>query len=216
VAAACSRVGRDPGSVNVLAVSKAVTAERLRLAIAAGISELGENRVQEAEAKASLVEGAHWHLVGHLQSNKAARALALFEQVHSLDSLGLAQRLDRLGAEASGGRRLPVYLQVNVDDDSAKSGFAPARLEAELGELADLSNLELRGLMTVGRLVARDEQARSTFRRLRELSERLRASLPRLGGGLSMGMSDDFELAVEEGATVVRVGRAIFGDRPAE
>ncbi|CAN5852652.1 YggS family pyridoxal phosphate-dependent enzyme [soil metagenome] len=209
-------MGRDPASVSVLAVSKAVSVERLSLALAAGITQLGENRVQEAEAKAPLLSGVQWHLVGHLQSNKAARAIALFEQIHSVDSVGLAQRLDRLQAATGDAGRPAVYLQVNVDDDSGKSGFAPSRLGDELGQLAELASLELRGLMTVGRLTARAEEARSTFRRLRELAERLRAGEPRLGGGLSMGMSDDFEVAVEEGATVVRVGRAIFGDRPAD
>ena len=192
-------------------------AERLRLAVAAGIGELGENRVQEAEAKAGQVHGARWHLVGQLQANKAARAVALFETIHSLDSVRLARRLNRL-AEAGGGpsgRRLAAYLQVNVDDDPSKAGFGPAEIERDLAELADLPGLELRGLMTVGRLVRRPEDARPTFERLRRLSERLRTADDRLGAGLSMGMSDDFEIAVEEGATVVRVGRAIFGDRPA-
>ncbi len=154
-----------------------------------------------------------WHLVGHLQGNKAVRARALFDVIESVDSMQLAQRLDRGAPAGAAVPRLPVYLQVNVDNDPAKAGFAPAELEMVLGQMAALTSLELRGLMTVGRLVDRPEDARPTFRRLAEVSARLRAVAPHLGPGLSMGMSDDFEVAVEEGATVVRVGRAIFGER---
>lgn len=181
------------------------------------MGDFGENRVQEAEAKAGQLPSARWHLVGQLQTNKAGRAVALFETVHSLDSLRLARRLSRL-AEAQAGpnaRRLAVYLQVNVDDEPSKAGFGRAEIERELAELAGLPGLDLQGLMTVGRLVSRRQDARPTFERLRRLSERLRTADDRLGVGLSMGMSDDFEVAVEEGATVVRVGRAIFGERPA-
>jgi hypothetical protein len=199
--------------VTLLAVSKTVPAERLVEALAAGQQLFAENRVQEAEPKIASVPGARWHLVGHLQSNKARRALELFEVIGSVDSLELARRLDRLSGEL-GRARVPVYLQVNVDADAAKEGFAPATLEAELSSLADLPRLELLGLMTVGRLVADPEEARPTFVRLGELSTRLRLAEPRLGAGLSMGMSDDFEVAVEEGATMVRVGRALFGERP--
>jgi pyridoxal phosphate enzyme (YggS family) len=141
--------------------------------------------------------------------------VGLFDVIESVDSVELARRLDRLVDEVRPGSRLPVLLQVNVDADPAKAGFDPDELERSQAELADLSHLELRGLMTVGRLVERAEDARPTFRALRGASERLRA-----GGGaaigpeLSMGMSDDFEVAVEEGATVVRVGRALFGERP--
>lgn len=193
---------------------------RLGLAIEAGLSDFGENQVQEAEAKAGagdLGGGARWHLVGHLQSNKAGRAVSLFSSIHSVDSIDLARRLDRLQAARQEGpgaaRPLPVYLQLNVDDDPAKAGFTASTLEAALPELAGLGMLDLRGLMTIGRLVERPEQARPSFARLRRLSERLRATEPRLGPGLSMGMSDDFETAVEEGSTVVRIGRLIFGPR---
>jgi PLP dependent protein len=202
-----------------LAVSKGVAVPRLRAALAAGILDFGENRVQEAEAKSGELTGAKWELVGRLQGNKAARALAVFETIHSVDSLELARRLDRLvlagGGESSARRLAPVFLQANVDDDPAKAGFLPTALESALPALAALEGLELRGLMTVGRLVDRPEQARPTFAALRDLSLRLRQVNPRLGAELSMGMSDDFEVAVEEGATVVRVGRAIFGARPA-
>lgn len=200
--------------MSILAVSKSVSAERLRAARAAGIEVFGENRVQEAEQKAELLPGARWQLIGRLQSNKAGRALALFEAIQSLDSLELARRLDRLAAQA-GRKRYPVYVQVNVDLDPAKAGLLPEQLDAALPEMADMDTLELRGLMTVGRQVADAQETRPTFRALRLLAERLRAVEPRLGAGLSMGMSDDFEVAVEEGATVVRLGRVLFGERPA-
>ena len=184
-------------------------------AVAAGLTILGENRVQEAEAKVGAVPGATWHLVGPLQSNKARRAVALFDVLESVDSVDLASRLDRLAGEVRPGSRLPILLQVNVDADLAKAGFAPADVQRALPELAGLPNLELRGLMTVGRLVERAEDARPTFGALRKLSERLRAGAgTALGPALSMGMSDDYEVAVEEGATIVRVGRALFGERP--
>lgn len=213
IAAACSRAGRDPATVSLLPISKAVPADRLRLALAAGLRDFGENRVQEAADKAAAVEGARWHLVGHLQSNKAGRAVELFSAIHSVDSLGLARRLDRHVAQ-QGRQPLGVYVQVNVDRDPAKEGFTPEALQAELDELLALGGLSVLGLMTVGRLVDRAEEARSTFVRLRQLAEGLRAADDRLGAGLSMGMTDDFEVAIEEGATVVRVGRAIFGERP--
>lgn len=213
VAEACGRAGRDPASVQLVAVSKLVAVDRLTAAVAAGLTELGENRVQEAESKAPHVPGARWHLIGPLQSNKARRALELFETIESVDSIELARRLDRLADEVRASA-LGVYLQVNVDRDPAKAGFLPDVLEAELPGLAELSNLALLGLMTVGRLVDSPEEARPTFARLRELSVRLRTDTPALGAGLSMGMSDDYTVALEEGATVIRVGRALFGQRP--
>jgi PLP dependent protein len=219
IAAACLRSGRRSDDVRLLPVSKGVPVARLRAALAAGIVDFGENRVQEAEVKAGQLVGARWELVGRLQGNKAARALAVFGAIHSVDSLELAQRLDRLAVARVGDpaarRPVPVFLQVNVDDDPAKAGFLPAALESALAVLAALTGLELRGLMTIGRMVDRPEQARPTFAALRDLSLRLRQLDPRLGAELSMGMTDDFEVAVEEGATVVRVGRAIFGARPA-
>jgi pyridoxal phosphate enzyme (YggS family) len=212
IAEACARAHRDPADVTLLAVSKTVPAERLRTAIEAGLTLLGENRVQEAEAKAPLLPAARWHLVGPLQSNKARKAVELFEVIQTVDSVDLARRLDRIAGEL-GRARLPVYLQANVDFDEAKSGFEPGQLEAELPEIAELPNLRLLGLMTVGRLVGTAEEARPTFLRLRDLSERLRARHPELGPGLSMGMTNDYPVAVEEGATLVRVGRDLFGAR---
>jgi PLP dependent protein len=212
-------VGRDPETVALVAVSKTVPVERLRAAVAAGLTTLGENRVQEAAAKVDELPDVAWHLVGHLQANKAARAAALFDVIESVDSVELARRLDRLVAERSGGAgrsvgRLSIYLQANVDGDPGKMGFAPEALERSMDDLAALLNLELRGLMTVGSQAASPAEARTTFTRLRELSSQLRARTARLGPGLSMGMTDDFEIAVEEGATLLRVGRAIFGERP--
>ena len=213
IAAAAARVGRDPADVTLVAVSKTVPAERLVSAVAAGLTTLGENRVQEAEAKADAVAGATWHLVGPLQSNKVRRALEVFETIQSVDSVELARRIDRLATDVRAGERVPVILQVNVDDDTAKAGFSSAAIEEQLGEILALEHIDVRGLMTIGRLVDRPEDARPTFAGLREFAGRLRARHPNLGPDLSMGMSDDFEIAVEEGATIVRVGRALFGER---
>ena len=215
VAAASARAGRDPTGISLLAVAKTVPADALRDAVAAGLAHLGENRVQEGMAKAPDVPGAHWHLIGPLQANKARRALEVFEAIQSVDSMSLAERLDRLANELRPATRYPVLLQVNVDDDPAKAGFQPAALADAIGDLDGLEHLEIQGLMTIGRLVDEPEAARSTFRRLRELSERLREAGAELGAALSMGMTDDFEVAIEEGATIVRVGRALFGDRHA-
>ncbi|HEV8545742.1 MAG TPA: YggS family pyridoxal phosphate-dependent enzyme [Candidatus Limnocylindrales bacterium] len=213
IADACARVSRDPAAVTLVAVSKTVPAERLVAAVAAGLTILGENRVQEAISKVAAVPGASWHLVGPLQSNKARRAVETFETIQSVDSVHLATRLDRLAAELRPRKRLTVLLQVNVDDDASKAGLSPADLEASLPEILALPALEIRGLMTIGRLVGSADEARPTFRALRSLSERLRPRHAGLGPELSMGMSDDYPVAVEEGATIVRVGRALFGER---
>jgi len=229
IADACARSGRDPAGVTLVAVSKTVDAVQLRAALAAGLTTLGENRVQEAEEKVPAVPGGRWHLIGPLQANKARRAVAIFDVIESVDSVALAIRLDRLAGELRPGRPLPILLQVNVDADPAKAGFKPDDLASALPALVVLPNLDLRGVMTVGRFVTTTEEARSTFRALRALSERLRAPAPPpacfganaatasargLGPALSMGMSDDYPVAIEEGATLVRVGRALFGERP--
>ncbi len=225
IADAAARAGRDAADVTLVAVSKTVEAARVRAAVAAGCTVLGENRVQEAAAKAPEVPGATWHLIGPLQANKARRAVETFDVVETVDSLALAARLDRIvremrGLPASGevgpGARLRVLLQANVDDDPAKAGFDPDELERHLPTIERLEALELAGLMTVGRLVDTAEAARPTFAALSALSERLRERRgSRLGVALSMGMSHDYAVAVEEGATIVRVGTAIFGARPA-
>jgi pyridoxal phosphate enzyme (YggS family) len=214
ISAACARVDRAPEDVTLVAVSKTVAAEALSDAIAAGLDLLGENRVQEAAAKAPEVPGARWQLIGPLQSNKARRALEVFEAIQSVDSVELAERLDRLVPEVRSGGRYPVLLQVNVDQDPAKAGLAPGDLDTALEAILQLPHLSVGGLMTVGRLTSDPLEARRTFRDLRATSELCRGRWPTLGHALSMGMSDDFELAIEEGATLVRVGRALFGERP--
>lgn len=220
---AAARAGRDPAAVEIVAVTKTVPVERIREAVTAGFRSFGENRVQERAAKASELEAAasypvgeapRWHLVGPLQSNKARAALELFDVIQTVDSVELARRLDRLASEIRPGQPYPVLLQVNVDADAAKSGFEPADLERDLREVVDLAALSVMGLMTVGRQVEAAEAARPTFIALRAFSERLRARDDRLGPTLSMGMSDDYAVAVEEGATLVRIGSAIFGARP--
>jgi pyridoxal phosphate enzyme (YggS family) len=214
IANAAARAGRDPAEVTLVAVSKTVPADRVRAAVAAGLTVLGENRVQEGAAKVPEVPGATWHLLGPLQANKARRAVEAFDMLEAVGSVELAGRLDRIVSEVRPGRPLPVLLQVNVAGDPAKSGFDEASVEAALPALAALPNLRLDGLMTIGRLAPTAEAARPTFVALRELAARLRALEPRLGAALSMGMSDDYEAAVEEGATIVRVGRVLFGERP--
>jgi PLP dependent protein len=223
IAQAADRSGRDPASVEVVAVTKTVAAARIRAALAAGFTNFAENRVQERAAKADEIRGAaavgggepRWHLVGPLQSNKARRASELFDVIETVGSLDLAQRLSRIAAELRPASPIPVLLQANVDDDPAKAGFDPADLERDLAAVLDLPGIRVDGLMTVGRLVATAEAARPTFVALRALSERLQPRHSRLGGALSMGMSEDYPIAVEEGATLVRIGRAIFGERPA-
>lgn len=216
IAEAAMRAGRDPAGVQIVAVTKTVPPERIAAAANAGFDTFGENRVQERQAKVAATAGVAgaWHLVGPLQSNKARRAVELFDVIETVDSLDLAERLSRIASELRPERPLPVLLQANVDRDEAKAGFAPAVLERDLPAILDLPSLAIEGLMTVGRLVETAELARPTFVALRRLSQRLRALDDRLGPALSMGMSDDYPIAVEEGATLVRVGRAIFGARP--
>lgn len=210
---AARRAGRDPAGVTLVAVSKTVPAERVQAAIDAGLRELGENRVQEAAAKIPETSGGAWHLIGPLQSNKAGRAVELFDTIQSVDGVDLARRLDRLAGERAPGRPLPILLQVNVADDPAKAGFTPDAVTGALPLLLAMPNLRVEGLMTIGPLVESPDAARPTFVALRRLADMLRTAHPGLGPALSMGMSDDFEVAVDEGATIVRVGRAIFGER---
>lgn len=207
IARAAERAGRRPDDVLLVAVSKTVEAERVRAAVAAGITALGENRVQEARAKiAEIGRPVAWHLIGHLQTNKARDAVELFDVIHSVDRIELARELDRR-AHAR-GRVVKVLLQVNVGGEATKGGVAPEAVAETLEALAPLRNLAVRGLMTIPPEVERAEEARGWFQALRKLAER--HALPEL----SMGMSGDFEVAVEEGATMVRVGTAIFGPRP--
>lgn len=217
IEAACVRAGRSVLEVTLVGVTKTVSTERVREAIRAGLNVLGENRVQEAESKITALKDlrsqVEWHLIGHLQSNKARRAVALFDAIQSVDNLELATRLNRLAEEA--GKRLPVFIEVNVGGEAAKSGAAPENVLRLIEQINSLQALELRGLMSVPPFFDEAEDVRPFFRRLRELRDEAR----RLGLAndsfkhLSMGMSHDFEIAIEEGATVVRVGTALFGAR---
>lgn len=212
---AASRAKRRPEEITLVGISKGVAADRIREAFLAGVRHFGESRVQEWESKASHLEdlAATWHLVGHLQRNKAARAVTLFHTVDSLDSLPLAERLDRAAGD---GRRMPVLLEVRLDLAGSKSGCVPDELPRLAEGVLLLPHLEWRGLMTVPPLAADPEQARPAFRRLRELRDDLARRLDWALPELSMGMSNDFEAAIEEGATQIRVGTAIFGTRLTE
>jgi pyridoxal phosphate enzyme (YggS family) len=210
--AAC-RVGRRPEEITLVAVSKTIPAERMQEAFAVGVRHFGESRTQEWEAKAPLLTDldATWHLVGHLQRNKAVRALTLFHEIDSLDSLPLAEKLER---GAGDGRRLPVLIEVRLDPAAKKAGCEPEELPRLAEGLLLMPHLELRGLMTVPPLVGEIEQARPYFRRLRELRDSLSSQLNLPLPELSMGMSRDFGIAIEEGATQIRLGTAVFGARP--
>ncbi len=206
IARAAMRAGRAPEEVLLVGVSKAVDVERIRRALAAGLPALGENRVQEAKEKIGVLgRPVPWHMVGHLQTNKARDAVFLFDLIHSVDRLDLARELHRRAVAAR--RVVEILVQVNLSGEATKGGFAPGELKSALEVLAGLPGVRVRGLMTIPPLVERAEASREWFRRLRDLRDE--AGLPHL----SMGMSDDFEVAVEEGATMVRVGTAIFGPR---
>ncbi|MCS6938291.1 MAG: YggS family pyridoxal phosphate-dependent enzyme [Roseiflexus sp.] len=230
IAAAARRVNRDPATIRLVGVTKAHPAEVIRAALDAGLSDIGENRVQEAEAKiAALAAERHrltWHLIGHLQTNKAKKAAMLFDMVHSVDSLRLAQVLDRHAADVHrvAKDRLPVLLQVNVSGEATKFGFDLCgwdeqpdiyeRFCADVEQILTLPRLEVRGLMTIAPWAPDPEQARPIFRAVRRLRDDLAQRFPAIAWReLSMGMTDDFEVAIEEGATMVRIGRAIFGER---
>lgn len=213
VAAAAARSGRDAAAVTVVAVSKTVALERLRGVEASGVTDLGENRVREAASKIEALGHAFtWHLIGHVQRNKARAAVELFDLIHSVDSLDLALALDRHAAAR--GKQQRVLFQVNVSGEASKSGFAPAELRADAGRLAALPHLHAEGLMTMAPLGADERELRAVFAGLRGLRDALAPSFGGAWRHLSMGMTDDYEIAVEEGATLVRVGRAIFGERP--
>jgi pyridoxal phosphate enzyme (YggS family) len=207
IAAAAQRAGRRADDVLLIAVSKTVEVDRIKEAIAAGVAALGENRVQEAKTKVeALGRPVPWHLIGHLQTNKVKDAVALFDVVHSIDRLEVARELEKRAAAA--GRPVDVLLEINVANEPTKSGFAPDAVAAALDTIAGMAHLKVRGLMAIPPIVERPEDSRPAFRTLRALAERHKL------GELSMGMSGDFEVAVEEGATMVRVGTAIFGPRP--
>ena len=216
IAAACARVNRDPTEIHLLPVSKTVPEDRVRLAYAAGCHELGENKVQEAQRKAealSDLDNLRWSIIGHLQTNKAKYVARFANEFQALDKLSVAEALDRqLQAR---GRALNVLIQVNTSGESSKFGLTPESVGAFLHQLSVCSSLRIRGLMTLAQFSADPIQVRSCFKCLRELRDRLRDTAPSgvVMQELSMGMSGDFELAVEEGATVLRIGQAIFGTR---
>jgi PLP dependent protein len=216
IAAAAKKCQRDPQEVRLIAISKTHPASVIKTVIGFGALDIGENRVQEAEGKISKIgrNAARWHLVGHLQANKARRAVNLFDFIHSLDSLDLAHRLDRLCRE-EGREKLAVLVQVDLGHEETKSGIEESELTHLVESLGPLDRLELTGLMTLPPFFDDPEQSRPFFRRLRQLRDEL-ASRGAFGTGqgeLSMGMTNDFEVAIEEGATMVRVGTAIFGER---
>jgi pyridoxal phosphate enzyme (YggS family) len=215
IAGACGRSGRDPSTVALVAVSKTFPAERVREMLACGQTLFGENRVQEALQKIPLVgHGARWHLVGHLQRNKARHAVGAFELIHSVDDLELARELGHRAAAAA--RVQPILIEVNVAREASKAGADEGDLPALLDSVAGLAHLDLRGLMCIPPPVDDPERARGSFARLRELRDGATHRIGRPLPELSMGMSDDFEVAVEEGATLLRVGRALFGERPSQ
>jgi len=215
IAAAALRAGRDPGGIGLMAVSKTVGPERILQAVAAGITLFGENYVQEAREKIPAVGGrVSWHMIGHLQTNKVKYVISLFDWVHSVDRLELAQELDRRAGQHA--KNLNVLIEVNVSGEASKNGIEPAQVLALAGQIAELPNLQVRGLMTMPPYSDNPENSRPYFQALRRLRDDISAAaIPNVRmDELSMGMTDDFEVAIEEGATIIRVGRAIFGSRP--
>lgn len=218
IAASARRAGRRSEEVTLIGISKTQPAEAIRAAYEAGLRHFGENRVQEWEGKRGAladVQGT-WHLVGHLQSNKAARAAGLFHTVDSVDDFALAQRLARTRGEQNGTGKLRVLLEVRVEEEETKSGVKSESVAELAAQVAALPNLELAGLMCIPPFLEDAERVRPYFRRLRELRDSLDREMGRALPVLSMGMSHDFEVAIEEGATEVRVGTAIFGKRAAK
>ena len=216
LAAAARKSGREPDEVRLIAISKTHPASVIKQVCQLGATDFGENRVQEAEGKIAEIgrEQVRWHLVGHLQANKARRAVSLFDVIHSVDTLDLAKRLDRLCVE-EGRDSLPILIQVDLGHEETKSGVDESELTHLVEGLGPLTRLKLIGLMTLPPFSDDPEQSRPYFRRLRELRDELnqRGAFGERTGELSMGMSHDFQVAIEEGATMVRIGTAIFGER---
>jgi hypothetical protein len=216
IATAARRCGRPPASIRLVSVAKSHPAEAVRAAIEAGATIIGENYIQEARGKfeALIHAPVQWHFIGHLQSNKAKYAVRLFQLIHTVDSLGLGEELDRQARKA--GKVQQILIQVNISQESTKSGVSAAQTAALVRSLAPLPNLKVKGLMTMPAFFDDPEAARPCFAALRQLRDDIHAqSIPNVDlAELSMGMSGDFEAAIEEGATLVRVGTAIFGGRP--
>ena len=204
IARACERAGRSPDEVTLVAVTKTFPPEAIEAAFEAGLRDFGENRVQEAEPKIEQLKNLNlaWHMVGHLQTNKAKTALQLFDIIHSVDSIKLAEALSRRTE-----RKIPILLEVNLSKEATKYGFTEEEISSAIKQISSLPNLEIKGLMTMAPYVTDPEEMRPVFHRLRELRDMMGLEQ------LSMGMTDDFEVAIEEGATIVRIGRAIFGGR---
>ncbi|QJA06875.1 YggS family pyridoxal phosphate-dependent enzyme [Thermosulfurimonas marina] len=215
VAEAALRVGRRPEEIRILGAAKGQNPEKIRAAAEAGLRLVGENYVQEAERKRPLLEDLplSWHLIGYLQRNKARKALKVFDLIETVDRTEIAERLSRLALEE--GRRFPVFIQVKLAPEERKAGAPPEEVPALARRVLELPGLEPRGLMTIPPYFEDPEEVRPYFRRLREMRDHLWETLKLPGPGeLSMGMSHDFEVAIEEGATLVRLGRALFGPRP--
>ena len=206
IARACEKAGRSPDEVTLVAVTKTVDAAAIEAAFNAGVRDFGESRIQEAKPKIEqlhkLKPGIVWHMVGHLQTNKAKTAADIFDIIHSVDSFKLARTLNDCSQ-----KKLPILIQVNVSAEATKSGFALSEVEEAFRQIGKLPNLEIQGLMTIAPWVSNAEEVRPVLRQMRQLRDSLGLR------HLSMGMSDDFEAAIEEGATLVRIGRAIFGER---
>jgi PLP dependent protein len=214
IADAALRVNRAPEEITLVAVSKTMPVELVQMAYNLGVTDFGENRVQEALPKIAAFhpQGLHWHMIGHLQSNKAGKVVNPFYCVHSVDSLHLAQTLSRYAGEQ--GKNLSVLLQVNVSGEASKEGIPLAESLELASQIVALPHIHVDGLMTIAPLVEDPEQVRPVFRALRLLQEQLRTELPQCSWQhLSMGMTGDYSIAIEEGATIVRIGRAIFGER---
>jgi len=212
MAAACARAGRETSAVTLLAVSKTHPPESIRAAVAEGQCLFGENKIQEAKAKIPLCPGkARWQFIGHLQSNKVRDAVDLFEMIQGVDSLAIAQEISKRAAQAA--KTVPILLEVNVAGEGSKFGYRPEQLLAELNELNALPKIEVHGLMAIPPYTPVAEKARPYFKKLRELKAQAEAVLGAPLPELSMGMSGDFEVAIEEGATIVRIGTALFGER---
>lgn len=209
---AALKVNRDPQEIKLVAVTKTATLEQIKEAINEGVKIIGENKVQEAKGKYQvLTKEVKWHLIGHLQTNKVKYAVEIFDLIHSVDSIKLAKEIDKRSVQFK--KTIDVLIEVNISGEETKYGYNPEKVEAFLKEISEFSGIRIRGLMTIAPISKNKEEVRPYFRRLRELSERIRdKNIKNIKMDyLSMGMTDDFEIAIEEGANMVRIGRGIFG-----